>query len=402
LIVAGFLMACGTGGGTTGSDTTSDAVGTTDTTAEPDTTAEAVEPGESSCGVEDQPSMTAFDVDSGAVRWVSCSAEAGSWWPVGASDDLVYVSVTPDDLSTGGGRSLVALDTRTGKEQWRVDLGTAFAKYPSGPFRGDEVAVVVLMDSDTAEIIGLDPTTGETIWTTSGTSGGYAMDDDVVVGGGSAIAAFDRATGERLWAVASQGGSGGGSSDPVISGDVVFIATEPGAVALALRSGEERWRTTSSPAGVPGGVENGTLVWSGQDDPTSGVDAATGEVLWTEPGHSSYDDVFAIGDGAVFVFGAVDGAVESTATAYEVATGEVRWSRGLGPQFGPWPFLATEDFVVAIDPSVVVLSTDDGSERWSTPIDGGTPRYIGAVLNDDTLFVTAQQPLEIPGSSTAG
>ncbi|MGB8861182.1 MAG: PQQ-binding-like beta-propeller repeat protein [Ilumatobacteraceae bacterium] len=383
------------------SSTTADVVETTDATAGPDTTADVVEPGETSCGVEDQPSVTAFEVESGAVRWVSCSAGSGSWWLVGASDDLVYISVTPDDLSTGGGRSLVALDTRTGEEQWRTDLGQAFARFPSGPFPGDEVAVVVLegLGSDTAEIIGLDPATGETIWTTSGTNGGYATNDDVVVGGGSVTTAFDRATGEQRWSVAVQGGfSGGFPSSPVISDDMVFIAT----VALDLQSGEERWRTAGSPPGVPGGVEDGILVWSGQDDPTSGVDVATGEILWTQPGHSTYDDVVAIGDGAVYVFGVDDGAGESTATAYDVATGETRWSRGLGPQFGPWPFLATDDFVVAVDPSVVVLSTDDGSERWSTPLDGQTPRYTGVVLNGDALFVTGAEPLEIPAPPTSG
>lgn len=414
-VVAGVLMACGSGDGTDGSGTV-DVSGTGEGSAAPDTTenvaetagdtavsgvtVDASELAESACGLDEQPVVTAFELESGTVRWVSCSVEPGSWWPVGASEDLVYLKVTPSnsgDVSTAEGPSLVALDTQTGTEQWRTDLGPGFLRVPSGPFPGGEVAVVVLaVDGDNVEIVGLDAATGQTIWTASGTSGGYAADADGVVGGGSAIVALDRATGEQRWSVAQQGGY----DNPVIADDLVVISTESGAVALDLQTGAERWRAASQLPGVPGGVVDGTLVWGGQDDPTSGIDLATGEVLWTQPGRTTYDDVFAIGNGAVFVFGIdEDGSGESTATAYEVATGETRWRRNLGPQFGPWPYSANDDVVVAVDPNVMVLSTGDGSERWSTPAAGATVRYVGAVMNGDAVFVTGESSTAMSDSS---
>lgn len=360
-MVAGVLIACGSDGGTGGPDTTVSVVETSAVTGGSGAV-DVVAPRKTRCDTDQQPVVTAFAVDSGAVRWILCSAESGSWWLAGASDDLVYATVTESTSS------LVALDTATGEEQWRTSLGSANFRLPSGPFLGSDVAVVVLTGgSETAQVVGLDPTTGQEIWATTGTNGGYATSEDVVIGGGSTITAYSRETGEQRWSVVPRGGYSG-YSDPVISDGMVVIATDPGAVALDLDSGAERWRTTTSPQGVPGVVEDRILVWSGQDDPTSGVDMATGEILWTQPGHSSYDNVFAIGDGAVYVFALGEGGTgESTATAYEVATGETRWSHGLGPQFGPWPFVANDVYVVAVDPNVLVLSTDDGSELWRTP-----------------------------------
>lgn len=416
-LVAGVLMACGSGDGTGGSGTPGDAAETSDASSTPDTTtspsdttagtagsgttAVANEPAESTCGLDEQPVVTAFELESGTVRWESCPAEAGSWWPVGASEELVYFTVTPPSsggASAVGGPSLVALDTQTGSERWRTDLGPGFLRVPSGRFPGDEVAVVVVaVDGDNSDIVGLDPATGQTLWTASGTNGGYATDADVVVGGWSTTEAFDRATGEPRWSVAQQGGYG----NPVIADDLVVISTDSGAVALDLETGGEEWRTARQLPGVPGGVVDGILVWGGQDDPVSGVDLATGEVLWTQPGHTTYDDVFAIGDGAVYVFGVdEDGSGESTATAYEVATGEARWRQSLGQQFGPWPYVANDDVVVAVDPNVLVLSTDDGSERWSTPAVGATVRYVGAAMNSDAVFVTAE-PSAVTADSSA-
>jgi hypothetical protein len=51
--------------------------------------------------------------------------------------------------------------------------------------------------------------------------------------------------------------------------------------------------------------------------------------LWTQPGSPPYDDVWAIGDGAVFV---VDGNLSAGGgriVAYELDSGEMRWERSV-------------------------------------------------------------------------
>lgn len=384
VVLAGVLSACGGGGGSE----TADPTVSTDVTTVPSTvsTAAAVESADPACAAGEQRVVTAFEMDSGAVRWVACSPEAGARWIAGASTDLVYVTVTPrtsNGEADGGGSILVALDTRTGSERWRISLGSGFPRVPSGPFLGDGLVVLVLADgTGTADLLGIDPATGVTVWTTAVPAGGVAVDDDVVVGAGGPITAYDRATGAPRWSIPGSGGY----SDPVIGDGVVVVPSDAGLVALDLESGEEAWRTTDTLPGVPGGVEDGILVHGGQDDPTTGVDVRTGEVLWTQPGHSTYDDVFALGDGAAYMFdfGAGDGGATS-AVAYEVATGETRWR--FSP--GPWPFLATDTDVVAIDPNIVVLSTDDGSVRWSTPT-GDSLRYVAGAANTDALFVSSE------------
>ena len=77
-------------------------------------------------------------------------------------------------------------------------------------------------------------------------------------------------------------------------------------------------------------VIDGVQLTGGQDDPMVGVDAATSETLWTQPGHLVYDDVWAVGDGAVFAMETFlgDGSPKPPAlVGYEVATGDVRWRR---------------------------------------------------------------------------
>ena len=311
VVLAGVLSACGGGGGSE----TADPTVSTDVTTVPSTvsTAAAVESADPACAAGEQRVVTAFEMDSGAVRWVACSPEAGARWIAGASTDLVYVTVTPrtsNGEADGGGSILVALDTRTGSERWRISLGSGFPRVPSGPFLGDGLVVLVLADGiGTADLLGIDPATGVTVWTTAVPAGGVAVGDDVVVGAGGPITAYDRATGAPRWSIPGSGGY----SDPVIGDGVVVVPSDAGLVALDLESGEEVWRTTDTLPGVPGGVEDGILVHGGQDDPTTGVDVRTGEVLWTQPGHSTYDDVFALGDGAAYMFdfGAGDGGATS-------------------------------------------------------------------------------------------
>ena len=113
--------------------------------------------------------------------------------------------------------------------------------------------------------------------------------------------------------------------------------------------------------GQPARVEVGDItIIGGQDD---GVRAISSDgTLWSQPGVWTYDNVWAIDDGAVF-------AVEEYArlVGYEVETGEVRWSYEGDPyREGLWPFHAVDGRLYTLWSNLQVRSTADGELLWRT------------------------------------
>lgn len=146
---------------------------------------------------------------------------------------------------------------------------------------------------------------------------------------------------------------------------------------------------------VPSGPHEGTVVdgvriTGGQDDPTSATDEKTGKVLWTQPGSPPYDDVWAIGDGAVFVMDG-KGPAQARLVAYEVTSGATRWAlEGVNP-YGPtmgWPWYAEGKELFTIWSNLAVISTRDGKTRWHTNYPQAQyPRMTGVRANSDLVFV---------------
>jgi hypothetical protein len=153
-------------------------------------------------------------------------------------------------------------------------------------------------------------------------------------------------------------------------------ARDPGSDAPTLP-------TRTGPAPWP--VIDGIRIVSPQDGPTSAIDD-TGATLWTQPGASVYDDVVAAGDGAVYV---IDRQTSfRTVIAYEVASGDVRWTRDLGDDNYAAPWHVADERMFAIWDDLVVLSTVDGSVLWRTdhpPVE--FPRMTDVVAVGDLVFV---------------
>ncbi len=163
---------------------------------------------------------------------------------------------------------------------------------------------------------------------------------------------------------------------PMADGVVYVTTYDSGAVdevtALDATTGEpiddapppptQRGTVEGQPyTGRPGRVEVGDItIVGGQDD---GVRAIWSDgTLWSQPGVWTYDNVWAIDDGAVF-------AVEeySTLVAYEVETGDVRWSYEGDPyREGLWPFYAVDDRLYTLWSNLQVRSTADGELQWRT------------------------------------
>ncbi len=111
------------------------------------------------------------------------------------------------------------------------------------------------------------------------------------------------------------------------------------------------------------------------------IDASTGDHLWTEPGHSSYGDLLAVGDGVTVVLGA-----DNQIIAYELSSGEAR--SHVPPARGAEPQLIDGTSVVMLwEGELSVLSTTDGSTTWSATEPFRSPWMNSVASNGTTVFV---------------
>jgi outer membrane protein assembly factor BamB len=115
--------------------------------------------------------------------------------------------------------------------------------------------------------------------------------------------------------------------------------------------------------GEPTRVElDGVVVIGGQDDGVRAI-STDGTELWSRPGVWTYDDVWAIDDGAVFAFE----RETSRLAAYEVETGDVRWAHEGDPyREGLWPYHAVDGRLYTLWSNLQVRSTADGALLWRT------------------------------------
>lgn len=139
-------------------------------------------------------------------------------------------------------------------------------------------------------------------------------------------------------------------------------------------------------------VIDGIRIEGGQSDPTRAVDVATGEELWSRPGSLVYDDVFPVGDGAIYAIETDDAARSRRMVAYELETGDVRWQReGIDPygaEIG-WPWYVDDGVLFTIWSNLALLSTDDGSTIWRTDYPPDNPMTMtGVRSNADSVFVS--------------
>jgi hypothetical protein len=233
-------------------------------------------------------------------------------------------------------------------------------------------------------------------------------------GSSPVVAAYDLETGGFRWAACAPGD--GSYFLAAASDDTVWVTGGPPVTGLPTphpqyvsydaATGEELWRDEESrfrnevPADADRPVESpplidGVQLSGGQDDPMTGIDAASGQTLWTQPGHMVYDDVWAVGDDAVFAF-EYEFPQPPALAGYEVATGEVRWRRELPPAgptapAPPWPWHVTGDRLLAMWTNLEVVATDDGSVRWETGYPEptlGFPRMHGGLANSHSVFVS--------------
>lgn len=222
-------------------------------------------------------------------------------------------------------------------------------------------------------------------------------------GSSPVVAAYDQETGAHQWAACAPGLGlylvEAASADTVYVGAYDSASQQESFIAYDASSGAELWR--GDRARYEGEVDpaadvvmreppivDGVRLGGGQDDPLTGTSSTTGAVIWTQQAFLVYDDVWAVGDGAVF---AVErGTTGNVLAGYEISSGEPRWQTELTAYLWPWHVI-TDDRLLVMWTNLQVVATDDGDVLWETRYPeppSGFPRMMGGVANDRSVFVS--------------
>ena len=117
------------------------------------------------------------------------------------------------------------------------------------------------------------------------------------------------------------------------------------------------------------------------------TDAATGTELWRNDDHLVYDDVWAVGDGAVYMNHQTGS--ESTVVAYELTTGDIGGNARLARSRTRGGSTASGSSRRGRTSSA--LRTDDGSVLLTSDYpqtETGFPAPRAVVTNDTSVFVS--------------
>jgi hypothetical protein len=203
---------------------------------------------------------------------------------------------------------------------------------------------------------------------------------------------------------------GEGYATPLVVADIVYCFTRRGGdevmTALDAATGKELWHagypapyTPSSPAAAHGAgpkatpaFRDGRLFTLGISGIVAAFDAATGKILWktdapSEPPFFSAASSPVVEGGVVMVHPGNYGPL----TAYDVRSGEIRWTAGEGGFFAS-PLVATlagtRQVITVTQSSVIGVSVADGTLLWRYPWPGGEGGTM-PVMHGETVIVGA-------------
>lgn len=203
-----------------------------------------------------------------------------------------------------------------------------------------------------------------------------------------------------------------GYATPILIGDRLYLFTREGddevMQALDAASGETLWRTsypapfTMNPATAPHregpkstpAFADGRLFTLGITGIVSAFDARSGDRLWHKPAppveplyHTGTSPII-VGDIVILhVGGHNDGAL----TAFDVASGDVRWAwDGDGPAYGSprlFDLGGTRQIVTFTQEHFVGVSVETGALLWERPfVTGSTTTSQTPLLHGDTVI----------------
>jgi outer membrane protein assembly factor BamB len=279
--------------------------------------------------------------------------------------NIQYITASPvvaeGRLYTLDGRSeLSALDAKTGRDIWRVDLASH-----RGP--GHE-----------------------------GFGGGVSYDDGMVyvTSGFRFVAAFDAKTGKQIWRTPTTAPVHGAPT--ASGGKVYFIDVSDQLQALDAKTGESLWTyqaleeparmlISSSPA-----VSNDEVVAPFASGELVGVNAANGNDLWTDVmsltnRNNALSEIRDISGRPIISRGiAYAGSHSGVAAAVDIRTGQRAWSLPTAIITTPW---AAGDVIYMVDQQgrVICIARDSGQIYWIRALNEGLRKKYRAVYSSPIL-----------------
>ena len=304
-------------------------------------------------------------------------------WSYDAGSLLEFPPVLADGraiVGTNAGLGL-AIDLKTGRELWRVDLRGRVASSPA--MAGD----LVLFTTKRGGVLALEAATGRLVWRRSL---GSASESSPLVVGGSAylgeisgrVVRLDVRTGGVRWSAKA---SGPVKASLALTGPNVVVGDYAGRVTAFRRSdGRVVWRTTSPGERLRGpgrfyagpAVAYGRVYLGNVNGRVVALDEDTGEVAWVRVVGGFVYSSAAVSDRRVFV-----GSYDHHLRALDAVTGRVVWSVDVGERISGSPSVIGDLVYVstlARDPAdgrTLALDTATGRRVLTFP-DG---RYSPAV-----------------------
>ena len=307
--------------------------------------------------------------------------------------DVKVVSNSVTVASSDG--TVVAIDSRTGGDIWRVNVGSPIA---AGAGSDGRFAAVITRNN---ELVTLDA--GREVWrqtlpALSFTAPLVAGARVFVLTADRSVTAFDAQSGRKIWVQTRAG-------DPLVLrqagvllavGDMLVVGVSGRLVGMNPQNGSSRWE---APIGVSRGTndverlvdlvakvsrEGDTVCVRAFQAAVGCVNAATGNVIWTRPA-SGYEGLHG---NEKFVYGTEgDGKV----LAWNRETGERVWEserlkyRGLTAPLSVGRSVAIGDSTGLVH----LLSREDGSALTRVATDG-TAIVAAPVLAGDSLVVVTR------------
>jgi outer membrane protein assembly factor BamB len=252
-----------------------------------------------------------------------------------------------------GGDSLRAFDAASGEVEWEADDLVS----PTAPVVAEDAVYFAGRD-----LTAVDRTDGTVVWRDERESDTLAHDSPTLADGtlyvpgavdDPTLRAFDATTGEQRWELALDGEFGPGV--PAVVGDRVFIT-------------DDGYRLV----GVDTDGSSTQVIAGGPDD--------TG--VFSPP---------AVSDGTVYV-----GGMEGRLRAFDAASGEQRWARGVSGGGVPGPPVVGDGRLYVVNSGMVHALTTDGQTLWERPSE-----EFGLGQSDLGLPIRAGETLYVGGFAGA-
>jgi outer membrane protein assembly factor BamB len=293
-------------------------------------------------GDESKQTVTAFDTESGAVRW---TAEAP--WPQGAKPEVYadtgYAAPTPvtdgrQVVALFASGALVAVNCADGKLRWQKQLGVPESMYSmSASLAVWQDRVFVQWDVDTANasaLICFQIGNGKELWRTprkvtaswgSPIVAPIAGKPMVLTSGNPLVQAYDPVTGAEIWRADILGGDVGPS--PIAVGDLAVFANV-------------RCELAAFKPGGSGDIGKTHKLWKAEDGLPDMVTPAS--------------------DGTLIALFSDSGMM----TAYRVADGAKAWEQDMGSGFKGSPIVHGNDLLVfSTDGKAFMVKLGDSFEQ---------------------------------------